>query len=271
MYTTSMVVVQHYFEKRRAMATGVAVSGSGCGPFLFGLLLPFLFKRVAWRWSLAVLAVIHLLGVLTSLLFRPLPLLDAKPAVSEPPPPPPPPSEVDVVPGDAAPRRCCSLFRDVIDVEILRDPVFIVFCVSVMLFCLGYHVPYVYTPVRAEKACGISAERAAMLVSVMGVANVASRLVFGWLADRSEAMRFYLGAAMLVAIGAVSIVIFLFNTYAALLTYSTLFGVFTGEPRRPPGGATSTRATRTLPMHTLNKRKPCEVSLLITYLGHVSL
>ena len=29
MYVTSMVTVQHYFSKRRAMATGLAVSGSG--------------------------------------------------------------------------------------------------------------------------------------------------------------------------------------------------------------------------------------------------
>ena len=31
MYVTSMVCVQHYFSNRRAMATGLAVSGSGVG------------------------------------------------------------------------------------------------------------------------------------------------------------------------------------------------------------------------------------------------
>ena len=38
MYVTSMVAVQHYFDKKRAMATGLAVSGSGVGTLVFGFL-----------------------------------------------------------------------------------------------------------------------------------------------------------------------------------------------------------------------------------------
>ena len=37
MYVTSMVAVQHYFSTKRAMATGIAVAGSGVGTLFFGL------------------------------------------------------------------------------------------------------------------------------------------------------------------------------------------------------------------------------------------
>ena len=49
MYVTSMVAVQHWFDKRRAMATGLAVSGSGVGTLTFGYLTQKLVEDVGWR------------------------------------------------------------------------------------------------------------------------------------------------------------------------------------------------------------------------------
>ena len=60
MYVTSMVVVQHYFDKKRALATGLAVSGGGVGTLLFGLLAPILLQNIEWRWTLVVYAAVSL-------------------------------------------------------------------------------------------------------------------------------------------------------------------------------------------------------------------
>lgn len=49
MYVTSMVAVQHWFDKRRAMATGLAVSGSGVGTLTFGYLTQRLVDDMGWR------------------------------------------------------------------------------------------------------------------------------------------------------------------------------------------------------------------------------
>ena len=54
MYVTSMVTVQHYFEKKRAMATGIAVSGSGMGTLVFGFLVEWLISRFGWRDALRI-------------------------------------------------------------------------------------------------------------------------------------------------------------------------------------------------------------------------
>ena len=54
MYVTSMVTVQHYFESKRAMATGIAVSGSGVGTLVFGFLTQYLLDHFGWRNCLRI-------------------------------------------------------------------------------------------------------------------------------------------------------------------------------------------------------------------------
>ena len=61
MYVTSVVVVQHYFDQKRALATGLAVSGGGAGSLIFGIFTPFLLKAVGWRWTLVVYSAMTLL------------------------------------------------------------------------------------------------------------------------------------------------------------------------------------------------------------------
>ena len=68
-------------------------------------------------------------------------------------------------------QKFCAM-DEVFDRDIATNPIFSVFSVSLILFCFGYHVPYTYTPERAVKVLGESEQRASMLVSFMGVANV---------------------------------------------------------------------------------------------------
>ena len=59
MYVTSMVAVQHYFLKKRAMATGFAVAGSGVGTLVFGYLTQYLIETMGWRKTLIIEVCIH--------------------------------------------------------------------------------------------------------------------------------------------------------------------------------------------------------------------
>jgi len=72
MYVTSMVTVQHYFESKRAMATGIAVSGSGVGTLVFGFLTQYLLDQYGWRNCLRVESALMLLGCVCGAVFKPL-------------------------------------------------------------------------------------------------------------------------------------------------------------------------------------------------------
>lgn len=71
-YVTSLVMVAFYFQEKRALATGLAVCGSGIGTFVFAPLFEFLIEKYTWRGSLIILSGITLNLVVCGALLRPL-------------------------------------------------------------------------------------------------------------------------------------------------------------------------------------------------------
>ncbi|EFO21566.1 hypothetical protein LOAG_06921 [Loa loa] len=71
MYCPAIVIVTMYFEKKRAMATGIAVCGAGVGTVLFAPISEALIK-VSWRTVFVVYTVIVLMCSLCGATFRPL-------------------------------------------------------------------------------------------------------------------------------------------------------------------------------------------------------
>ncbi|EFO28172.1 hypothetical protein LOAG_00305 [Loa loa] len=76
-YLPSILIVNQYFEKRRAFAMGIAVCGSGIGTTIFSQLFPFLLEVCEnnWRHFLVYAAFITLLSVLCGLCYRETPLV----------------------------------------------------------------------------------------------------------------------------------------------------------------------------------------------------
>lgn len=71
-YVASIVIVAYYFERRRSLATGLAVCGTGIGTFLFAPLTIYLLDTFAWRGTLLILAGLFLNMVIFGLLMRDL-------------------------------------------------------------------------------------------------------------------------------------------------------------------------------------------------------
>lgn len=74
MYLPAIVAVSIYFEERRALATGIAVCGSGIGMFLLAPLTDYLLYEYNWNWTLLLLGGLILNGVVFGALVRPLEL-----------------------------------------------------------------------------------------------------------------------------------------------------------------------------------------------------
>ncbi|KAK0396473.1 hypothetical protein QR680_001728 [Steinernema hermaphroditum] len=69
-YNTAIVIVTYYFEKRRALATGIAVCGSGAGTFTFAPLVEVLIKNFGWRPSILIFSTILLLLVVCGVVMK---------------------------------------------------------------------------------------------------------------------------------------------------------------------------------------------------------
>ena len=148
-----------------------------------------------WRWTLVIEGCMMLLGVVCGLSYRPIPREDEtaqrKPdeqtsLVSSSP---------KVIDGCccSASSFCycmCSSIKDTFDLKMLTSPVYITICFSIFMFNLGYHVPFTFTPVRAEVVYHIPAHQSAFLISIMGITNVFSRPIFGWIGDKEKKIRY---------------------------------------------------------------------------------
>ena len=72
-YVASIIIVAYYFETKRSFATGIAVSGSGIGTFLFAPFTQWLMDNYGgWRGACIILAGIFLNMILCGLMFKEL-------------------------------------------------------------------------------------------------------------------------------------------------------------------------------------------------------
>lgn len=53
-YMPSVITVGYYFERWRALATGISLCGSGIGTFIFAPLSSYLITEYGWRGALLV-------------------------------------------------------------------------------------------------------------------------------------------------------------------------------------------------------------------------
>ncbi|CAF0965157.1 unnamed protein product [Rotaria sp. Silwood1] len=71
-YLPSIVMVGYYFDKKRAIATGIVTAGTGIGSITFGPLSRFLFDQFGWKKGLLILSVILLGCVVCCGFMKPL-------------------------------------------------------------------------------------------------------------------------------------------------------------------------------------------------------
>ncbi|XP_045207947.1 monocarboxylate transporter 14-like isoform X2 [Mercenaria mercenaria] len=72
-FVSAIIVVGTYFRRKRAIATGIAMSGSGLGTFAYAYLTNILISKYDWRGTILILGGILLNGIVCGALFRPLP------------------------------------------------------------------------------------------------------------------------------------------------------------------------------------------------------
>ena len=118
MYLSAYVMIGHYFEKYRALATGIASCGSGIGTFIFAPLSVLLINSFAWKGAILIISGIVLNGVVYSMIFRPIP---------------------KQINSDGTEEK-----TKLMDFTLLKNPAFLIFCMSSFLCMIGKHSKSVF-------------------------------------------------------------------------------------------------------------------------------
>lgn len=209
-YVPAVSVVQRWFVRRRALASGLAVSGIGAGTLVMPMLASLLIEAIGWRNAYLVLgALTAIVGAGVSL------LIDSDPRDRGLAP--------DGLTGDqsltATPRSGTSLR------EAVASSTFRILYVTCLISAFAVFVPFVHlVPYALDH--GIDARRAALLVSLVGVGSTAGRFVLGSVADWIGRLRFLvvtcIGMALALAIWAGA------DSFARLAIFALAFGSFYG-------------------------------------------
>lgn len=132
--------------------------------------------------------------------------------------------QYDLCPCLVIPDSVKSVFSTMLDVSLLKDPVFMLIGVSNVFGMAGLYVPFVYL-VDAAKMSGIEENSASFLLSIIGITNTFGRVICGYVADFPQVDSLLLNnVCLLVSTVAVSLTP-LCNSYGAYVTMSIFFGL----------------------------------------------
>lgn len=232
-YSPAIAMVGKYFSRRKALAYGIAMSGSCIGTFILAPVVQLLIEQFSWRGALLILGGFVLNLCVCGALMRPITLKedrsvpeknhnresqreDCKQASPYSP----------LTKECTKTRLCCSLQQEY-GFLLMSD--FVVLAVSVLFMAYGCSPLFVYL-VPYALSVGVSHHQAAFLMSILGVIDIVGNITFGWLTDR-RCLKNYRYVCYLFAValdGLCYLCLPMLQTFPLLVPFSCTFGYFDG-------------------------------------------
>jgi MFS family permease len=196
-YVPSVGAVQPWFERHRAVASGLAIAGIGAGNIAGPLLAAAWIERYGWRGAYQWLAAtVLVIGLAAALALR-----------------------------EKDPRRARREVPGTTLGDAIRTREFRLLYVSLVLTCIGLFVPMVHLGPYAQDA-GYSEAQGVTLVSLIGVGSLIGRFAVGPFADRLGRRGSL--AAMYAGLGVMLLVWWAASAYWLLALFAVVFGACYG-------------------------------------------
>ena len=160
-YLTSIIIVGYYFESKRALATGIAVCGTGVG----SIIVPPLANHIFTHFD-SLTSVIMLFGgmflscIIFVCLMKPL---DVEKSEKGKKTPMDTKQEKDIKSNEVSDEKFNG--------TLLKNTIFISLCLCYSVGTLGMYVPYIFLPNMAELR-GISKDKSDYLLSIIGMCAI---------------------------------------------------------------------------------------------------
>ncbi|XP_078673393.1 monocarboxylate transporter 13-like [Branchiostoma floridae x Branchiostoma belcheri] len=236
---TTMATIGRYFTTHRLRANSIAAIGASVVSFAFPPLFQYLMDEYTWRGALVIIGGIVLQVAGFGALVRPIVL------------------KSDVVTTDRTPeklndsstqssrlsgnsttvnrtREKYSLNRvilgkigSVLDISLLTESRFLLFCLAVFLFGFGRFVPNIYIVPRA-RAFGVEEYPSAFLLSILAIGDIVGRGSVGLLPEWPRFRRVDQFAMNSFLMGFITLFAPLAKNYVTMAVYSASYGLLMG-------------------------------------------
>ncbi|CAN8013288.1 unnamed protein product [Ixodes persulcatus] len=121
------------------------------------------------------------------------------------------------------PGSMSDTLSEMLDMELLKNPAFALICVSNIVGMMGFCIPFMYIADSAVLK-GIDKDKAAFLLSLIGITNMMGRLLFGWLSDLPQINCLLLNNLSLCFSGVAVFMMPFCYTYSATVAACMIFG-----------------------------------------------
>ncbi|KAI9142038.1 major facilitator superfamily domain-containing protein [Paraphysoderma sedebokerense] len=189
------VSIPAQFSKKRAIATGLAVSGSGVGGIVITMMTNVMLYSIGFRWALRVTGVLSflMLGVSAPFLQTRIP-----------------------------PKKRDKLF----DFSIFKNAKFLPLFMASVFAPFGYLIPFVFLPVYCDYV-GLSQGVGAYMLSLVNGFSIVGRIVMGLVSDKFGHVNSYIFCLFISGCSMVSIWLF-GDSILMLSIFSIVYGIFAG-------------------------------------------
>ena len=214
LFVSAFVAVTYWFEEgSRGLGTGIAVTGSGLGSFVFPHLIDFLLNEYLWRGTFLIFGAICLHVSLSGYLYRPFPqnvICNTDAEVGSRSKGEKEYESLDQADDVSGPLKklkefkqcCCDIVLGSLKdtMKLLKEKEFIFYCLLNSVLCLWLETPNAYTYDWAFEHLNLSKSQNAWLMSIQGLFLTLGLIFFGFLADLSVLIRpnFLFGLSMIV-------------------------------------------------------------------------
>ncbi|KAJ2399013.1 hypothetical protein GGI23_002906 [Coemansia sp. RSA 2559] len=196
LYITGLTLAPQWFNKYRAIATGIVIAGSGLGGLWISFAVNSIIQNLSRQWALRITGLITI-AVCGSL--SPLMVLRVKPK-----------------------KR-----KSIADFSVIRDKRFILLFFSALLGASGFYMPFFFMPTYTVVTFKMSERWGTNVASIMNGASIVGRVAIGLLGDKIGALN-TLTIATLASCISVLVLWLPFKEFGTLIAAAVVFGFSSG-------------------------------------------
>ncbi|KAF9977422.1 hypothetical protein BGZ73_006049 [Actinomortierella ambigua] len=223
-FLTSITIPSQWFKKRRGLATGITAAGGGVGGLILSPVIVALLERIGYRWTLSVMALIHLVILVpAAALFRcrvengkerRRRLEREKEAMTE--------EAREILEAKESIKK-----YKVLDFSVMREAKFLLLFSAIVSMAFGYTVPLFYLPTYA-RLNGISVSTSSLLVGILNGSSGFGRLLMGMASDYVGDVNSMVVSMFLSSVGVLAMWVFA-KSLPVLVIFCVFYGFWSGS------------------------------------------
>ena len=214
-YIPAYLIISFYFDKRRALATGIAVSGSGLGLFALSPLSEYLISEYGWMDTCFIFGAISSHTFISAVLFRPKENIKTKDSGI--------PANVG---GETEVTKLGKIKKSFKEINLIfKSKKFLI--VNLVYFILSFVIIAPHNFLPSHTKLNQIDDPNSFSISLIGISALIGQIVIGFISDTCRSLNWLLFSICIILSGLATIILPHLTSIYLIYLYSVLFGFTT--------------------------------------------